>query len=375
MAVPKDAVWERDPHTAAKHDLLKRYLEAWAPILLSRLDVIIYAEGFAGAGVYKQGEPGSTVIAYEVFAEALHRFPKRMRMILMEEDARRVKELQRQMEIVRSRQTDDITKRIAVDIHHEDFHPALLHRLRGIGALGKPLFVLLDSFGGPDIPFSLLQELGRHPRTEVMVTFEPSFLTRFAEKHDGHRRLGDEAFGSQEWQGVFQQPPSGKFTFLREQYRNTLRQAGFTHTLYFEMVDEGGRMLYLIFGTQHELGLEKMKDAMWKVDPSYGVRYRDPRDTQQQMLDLVFEPDTAPLRRILHDFISEMPAGQTIPELKRYALLETVYRPAQVIEAVRQLRDAGAVTTEPRAINAKTRVGLAATPPTTRPSAEQGALW
>ncbi|MFE3414100.1 three-Cys-motif partner protein TcmP [Streptomyces mirabilis] len=71
MTVPKDAVWERDPHTAAKHDLLKRYLEAWAPILLSRNDVITYAEGFAGAGVYKQGEPGSPVVAYEVFARAL----------------------------------------------------------------------------------------------------------------------------------------------------------------------------------------------------------------------------------------------------------------------------------------------------------------
>lgn len=108
-----------------------------------------------------------------------------MRVILMEEDTRCVKELQRQMELVRSRQTDDITKRIAVDIRHGDFHPALLQKLRGIGALGKPLFVLLDSFGEPDIPFSLLQELGRHPGTEVMVIFEPSFLTRFAEKHDG----------------------------------------------------------------------------------------------------------------------------------------------------------------------------------------------
>lgn len=375
MAVPKEAVWERDPHTAAKHDLLKRYLEAWAPILLSRHDVISYAEGFAGAGVYKQGEPGSPVIAYEVFAEALHRFPKRMRVILMEEDARRVKALQHQMELVRSRQMENIAQQMAVDIRHGDFHPALLQKLRSIGALGKPLFVLLDSFGGPDIPFSLLQELGRHPRTEVLVTFEPAFLTRFAESHDGHRQLGNAAFGSQEWQAVFQQPSSHKFTFLREQYRATLRQAGFTHTLYFEMIDEGNRKLYLIFGTQHELGLEKMKDAMWKVDPSYGVRYRDPRDTQQQLLELVFEPDTAPLRRILHDFISKAPAGRTIPELKRYALLETVYRPAQVIDAVRQLRDANAVTTEPRAINNKTRVHLAATPPTPSPSAEQGALW
>jgi three-Cys-motif partner protein len=375
VAVPKEAVWERDPHTAAKHDLLKRYLEAWAPILLSRHDVISYAEGFAGAGVYKRGEPGSPVIAYEVFAETLHRFPKRMRVILMEEDARRVNELQHQMELVHSRQTDDIAQRMAVDIRHGDFHPALVQKLRSIGALGKPLFVLLDSFGGPDIPFQLLQELGHHPSTEVMVTFEPGFLTRFAENHDGHRQLGDEAFGSQEWQAVFQQPSSHKFTFLREQYRATLRRAGFTHTLYFEMIDEGSRKLYLIFGTRHELGLEKMKDAMWKVDPSYGVRYRDPRDIQQQMLELVFEPDTAPLRRILRDFVSEAPDGRTIPELRRYALLETVFRPAQVIDAVRQLRDADAVTTDPRAINNKTRVHLAATPPASSPSAEQGALW
>lgn len=254
MAVPKDAVWERDPHTAAKHDLLKRYLEAWAPILLSRNDVISYAEGFAGAGIYKHGEPGSPVIAYDVFTSALHKYPKRMRMILMEEDSRRVEELERQMALVRSRHTDDVTERLAVDIRHGDYHPSLLQKLRSIGSLGKPLFALLDSFGGPDIPYSLLHELGRYRSTEVMVTFEPSFLTRFAQNHDGHRQRGDEAFGSQDWQAVFQQPSPLKFAFLREQYRDTLRRAGFSHTLYFEMVDEGSRKLYLIFGTQHERG-------------------------------------------------------------------------------------------------------------------------
>ncbi|AZM50897.1 hypothetical protein DMB38_21375 [Streptomyces sp. WAC 06738] len=375
MAVPKEAVWERDPHTAAKHDLLKRYLEAWAPILLSRNDVITYAEGFAGAGVYKRGEPGSPVVAYEVFAHALHRFPKRMCLILMEEDRRRVEELQRQMALAQSRHADDITARLTVDIEQGDFHPALLRRLRSTGRLGKPLFVLLDSFGGPDVPYSILHQLGRYRSTEVMVTFEPAFLTRFAESHDGHRQLGDEAFGSQEWQAVFRQPSSNKFTFLREQYRATLHQAGFTHTLYFEMVDEGGRKLYLIFGTQHERGLEKMKDAMWNVDPSYGVRYRDPRDSEQQMLDLVFEPDTAPLRRILRDFISQAPSGRTVQELQRYTLLDTVYRPAQVITAVRQLRESGAVITDARLITKKTRVCATAPPSPPGPSAEQGALW
>ncbi|WP_406355623.1 three-Cys-motif partner protein TcmP [Streptomyces sp. NBC_01635] len=375
MAVPKNAVWERDPHTAAKHDLLKQYLEAWAPILLSRNDVITYAEGFAGAGVYQEGEPGSPVIAYDVFAEALERMPKRMRLILTEEDPRRAEELKRQMALVRAKHTDDIAKRLQVDIQHADFHPALLQKLRIVGALGQPLFVLLDSFGGPDIPYSLLHELGLWRSTEVMVTFGPTFLTRFAKSDNGHRQRGDEAFGSQDWRAVFEQPPAQKFTFLREQYRRTLREAGFSHTLYFEMVDEGSRKLYLIFGTQHEKGLEKMKDAMWKVDPSHGVRYRDPKDTQQQMLELEFEPNTAPLRRILRDFIAESPTGRTVPELKRYTLLETVYRPAEVIKAVRQLRDEGIVATEPHAINTKTQVTMTPSRPKSAPTGEQGALW
>jgi three-Cys-motif partner protein len=375
MAVPKAAVWERDPHTAAKHDLLKEYLEAWSRILLSGNGVITYAEGFAGAGIYKHGEPGSPVIAYDVFASALHRFPKRVRVVLMEKDARRVEELERQMARARHRHTDRIAERLSVDIRQGDFHPTLLRKLQGIGALGKPLFVLLDSFGGPDIPYSLLCELGRYRSTEVMVTFEPSFLTRFAQNHDGHRQRGDEAFGNQDWQAVFQQPSSRKFAFLREQYRATLRRAGFSHTLYFEMVDEGSRKLYLIFGTRHERGLEKMKDAMWKVDPSYGVRYRDPKDAQQQMLDLQFEPDTAPLRRILHEYIADSPKGRTVPELQRYTLLETVYRPTQVIRVVRLMRDAGIVATEPHVINTKTRVSLASSSPKAGPVAEQGALW
>lgn len=70
-----------------------------------------------------------------------------------------------------------------------------------------------------------------------------------------------------------------------------------------------------LFGTRHELGLEKMKDAIWKADLSYGIRYRHPRSTQIQMLDPVLEPDTAPLRRILREYIAHASDGRIIPEL------------------------------------------------------------
>lgn len=371
MAVPKDVVWPRDPHTGAKHDLLRRYLAAWAPILLSSHSLITYAEGFSGPGIHTGGEPGSPVIAYDVFAGALHKYRKHLRMLLMEEDPRRVAELQTQLRRAQDRQTPDVVRRLQVRVQEGDFHPTLLENLQAAGCLGKPLFVLLDSYGGPDIPFSLLEELAKHQSTEVMVTFAPSFLTRFAEKNEERRRLGDTAFGGQAWQAVFQQPSPAKFGFLRDQYRAALRRAGFSHTLHFEMIDEGGRVLYLIFGTKHDKGLEKMKDAMWNVDRSHGVRYRDPKDPDQQELDLELLPDTAPLRRILLERIESSPEGTTVSELQKYTLLETVYRPAQVIKVIRDLRAAEAIAAEPRRISSKTRVARLAE----KQSTHQAGLW
>ena len=83
------------------------------------------------------------------------------------------------------------------------------------------------------------------------------------------------------------------------QYRETIRKAGFTHVLDFELVDLRGASLYLVFGTTHDRGLQKMKEAMWEVDPVAGVRYRDPRDPEQQMLDIEVEPQTAALERLI----------------------------------------------------------------------------
>ncbi|MCX4613145.1 MULTISPECIES: DUF5131 family protein [Streptomyces] len=113
---------------------------------------------------------------------------------------------------------------------------------------------------------------------------------------------------------------------------------------------------WLLYGTRHALGVEKMKDAMWSVDPAYGVQYRDPKDVQQQALDLEFGPNTDPLRRMLLEFIVGRPGGRMVEDLSQYTLLETVYRPSQVISLIEKMRDDKVVATEPRRVTKKTRV-------------------
>ena len=64
MAAPQTTVWELEPHTRAKHAILKRYLQAWTPTLsLGGFPQIAYIDGFAGPGKYSKGEDGSPVIA------------------------------------------------------------------------------------------------------------------------------------------------------------------------------------------------------------------------------------------------------------------------------------------------------------------------
>lgn len=61
--MPNETVWPLEPHTAAKHALLKNYLGAWFPILASARGRVVFLDGFAGPGHYDGGEPGSPIIA------------------------------------------------------------------------------------------------------------------------------------------------------------------------------------------------------------------------------------------------------------------------------------------------------------------------
>ena len=66
--MPKTTTWKLPAHSAAKHELLRRYLEVWYAKLAwagarrpgSQLNFI---DAFAGPGIFEGGEPGSPIIA------------------------------------------------------------------------------------------------------------------------------------------------------------------------------------------------------------------------------------------------------------------------------------------------------------------------
>jgi len=74
--VKKDYTWnfsdELAPHTAKKHQILRQYFKNYLQTRCkypAEVFKIIIVDGFAGAGRYSQGEPGSPIIFLEVLSE------------------------------------------------------------------------------------------------------------------------------------------------------------------------------------------------------------------------------------------------------------------------------------------------------------------
>ncbi|HQZ19201.1 MAG TPA: three-Cys-motif partner protein TcmP, partial [Vicinamibacteria bacterium] len=95
MAAPKTTTWNLEPHTRAKHEILRRYLEAWTPILsLGGFPTIAYVDGFAGPGVYSGGEDGSPIIAVKAALQHQAKINANVQFLFIEKDTDRAERLQ-----------------------------------------------------------------------------------------------------------------------------------------------------------------------------------------------------------------------------------------------------------------------------------------
>jgi three-Cys-motif partner protein len=335
MAVPRTVLWKRDPHTAAKHDMLRRYLEAWFPILLQSqyFKAVTYLDGFAGPGEYTNApQAGSPLIALGQVLDRpeIEHLGKPANFVFIEDDARRLKHLQ---QLVAQRWPSP-PAHVAIAYYGGKCQDTALDALTAVGAWGQPIFANLDPFG-VDVPAELVRRLAQNPSTEVLVTLMSDWFTRFATVTENSK--GDDQFGSTSWRQVANKPTDQKERFLVEQYRQTLIRCGLKFTLAFQLVDEGGHALFLVFGTGNEKGLEKMKDAMWKIDAVEGLRFRDPRDPNQAMLD--FGPaaaNTGPLIPRLQNLLRQK-GPLNLDVVRTEVLLKTVYRKPHATQAVRDM--------------------------------------
>jgi hypothetical protein len=90
----------------------------------------------------------------------------------------------------------------------------------------------------------------------------------------------------------------------------------------FEIHAGTGNGYHLFFGTTHPLGLAKMKEAMWSLDPIAGQRFSDSTVSDQMVL-FESQVDTRPLLRLLRERFGT--SVFNIEQAEEFTLLATPY--------------------------------------------------
>ncbi len=290
MAVPEKTIWEIDPHTIAKHDILKRYLEAWFPILNKFNERIIYVDGFCGPGRYKNGEDGSPLIALDVAASHRKAMQGEIIFWFIDSNPDRIKHLKNELT------GKSIPAHFKVSTECGKFHEVIapiLDHFENAGSKMPPTFAFVDPFGFSGIPYSLITRLLKQPHCEVLVTFMVDAVNRWLE-HPDKTVVNHiiETFGTEEAVKIAQKADnSDRISQLRILYQNQLGKAA-QFVRYFEMRDRNNRTIYyLFFASNHPLGHLKMKEAMWRTDPDGEFMFSDATNPNQMIL---FEQDSTP---------------------------------------------------------------------------------
>ncbi|MGC9668609.1 hypothetical protein ACNTMW_18890 [Planosporangium sp. 12N6] len=333
-------------HATVKRELLVRLLDAAAPALAH--GGFSYAEGYPGAAGDR--EP-SAVAALRVFGEFADRLRGPLSVVLVGADADRLDAVRQRLARVRAQAGLPATVRVDVVPGHCDAQ--LVPALERAGAFGAPILAYLDVAGtglgvaGATPPgHRTLARLAAGRHADLLLALDPAALTAPLDA-PLDAPAGEHLFGPSGWRAAADLPPADRYPYLVTCYRQTLARAGLPEVCHVELVDDDGHAQLLLFATGSAKSLDRFKDELWAVDEFAGVRYRDPRDHEHELLDISFEPHPGPLRRALLDRV-EASGGCPAGELRDHARAETVYRASDAFRALTTLLAAGRLGREPK---------------------------
>jgi three-Cys-motif partner protein len=151
-------LWQLEPHTHGKHLVLRKYLEAWLPIMSSWSGRILFVDGFAGPGEYEGGEEGSPIIAVNALTaySSLTPLAAEVVFIFIEKEPDRADHLRGML----ARLT--LPSRTTVEVVTGAFDDTLTSVLNDVDAQSShlaPCFVMVDPFGVAGTPMTVLRRI------------------------------------------------------------------------------------------------------------------------------------------------------------------------------------------------------------------------
>jgi len=289
-------MWECGPRTKVKLQILDTYLGAWFNILKSNFSRVVYLDTFCGPGMYTTGEDGSPIVALKQAEKASVGFPNfRPEFIFIDNDEKHLDNLKGLEEFKR------LSSKFRVHTFNGDFLEVIDEALGRVSInQNTPLFSFVDPFNVKVIPFASIGKLMKYnERSELFVNFFGGTANR-CYNHPVRSTAEQVAHVL----GKVIDIPDGEEDRLKvifDAYQGQLGTlAPFVRK--FQFRDETNvRDNALYFVCNHKLGLQRMKEAMWKIDPINGQNFSEHRQaTTGSALDLFSEqPNVGPLKKLL----------------------------------------------------------------------------
>jgi len=324
-------VWDLEPHTAKKHEILRRYCEAWLPIMARWNSRVLYIDGFAGPGKYSKGEDGSPVIVLKAARDHTYQIKSEFVCLFIEAERPRFRHLEKVLEEIRPTLTSNIKFTAVHGVFNEQM-TQVFNLLQEQKKTRAPTLVFVDPFGFSHTPFSTIAKIMENQKCETIVNFMYEEINRFL-SHSDHAGNFDALFGTQAWRQVLEiTNPDERLRFVHDLYLEQLRAAA-KYVRSFQMVNRGNRTDYFLFFATNDLtGLRKMKESMWRVDQSGGAHFSDYTDSLGLRPLFQSEPNYVELRKL----ITGQFAGKqvTIDELEDWVTADTPYLPSHLRKKV-----------------------------------------
>jgi len=279
-------LWKIAPHTNAKHQILKRYIEAWAPILSQGGNDarLVYIDGFAGPGEYAEGEDGSPIVVLKALKNhsLQNNFKSDFVNIFIEICKERADHLRK---VIKNR-VEPLPNWIKYEIHVEDFNrdiQELMKTLENNNLRLAPALTFVDPFGWKDLNYNVLSDLMKFEKGELLITFMAGFLDRFV-WDNAHLSSIRKIFSDDQIKEIKKiEKTEDRERQIMEYFLKNLMEMIKSKTkvenikyLAFSAYNNANRLeYYLIHLTKSPMGFYAMKQAMHKVSQDGSYKFSD----------------------------------------------------------------------------------------------------
>lgn len=335
-------------HSQAKVKFYAEYLKRYLRILClsDKVDTINIFDVFCGMGIYKDGNKGSSVVAYDEICNCLNdpMFQNRGTKIslwLNDIDTSKI-------DIVRQYVSEHKNQSCTVNFCNKDINQMFSIVKDEISVFSPHTrnLIFIDPYGYKDIKGGLLYDL-LNDKSEVILFLPISFMYRFSKsaledddnKYQALKNFTDSLLNKFQKEQILQTQSVEDYI---EIIKDGLKFGNEVKTTSYVIERDKVNSFALFFMTRHIYGLEKILEVKWQLDEKNGKGFRLPQ-ANNLFSDFFNQQDTVSAQKDIFEQLKDVIINALSEPRDNRALysivLEHEFLPKQANEVLRYLQN------------------------------------